>query len=216
MPHVPFSVLRREKDVRILKYISALQSSNADPTKIAAAVAAFLSKTAIGFSSSGWGSVLLEEVHSGATTERRGRPAAVQAAAKFILNEPSHVGAAKALRHLGNLAKSGDLGAGCKIDHAAELRDAIGLGQFSDVDAGLAEQHRRRSFAQFGPPPKSISTVHKAKGLECESSMLIPCDSADFPDNDYGRCKLYVALSRGKKFVQIVLDADDPSPLFRI
>jgi len=198
------------------QYILALQSSEGDTSKIAKAVAAFLSKTAVGFSASSWGGVLLEEASTGASAARNGRPAAIQVAVKFILAEPSHIGAANALRHLGNLVKSGDLGADCKIDHAAELRDAIGLGQFSDIDAGLSEQHRRRSFSQYGPPRKSISTVHKAKGLECASSMLIPCDRANYPSNDYGRCKLYVALSRGKEAVQIVLDSTDPSPLFRI
>jgi len=42
----------------------------------------------------------------------------------------------------------------------------------------------------------AISTIHKAKDLECESVIVMPCDARTFPDKHDARCLLYVALSR--------------------
>ncbi|MGE3774812.1 MAG: ATP-binding domain-containing protein [Gammaproteobacteria bacterium] len=66
------------------------------------------------------------------------------------------------------------------------------------------------------PPSKSIATIHKAKGLECENALLIPCDKAHFPDTDAARCRLYVALSRARRSLTLVVSAASPSPLLKI
>jgi superfamily I DNA/RNA helicase len=44
--------------------------------------------------------------------------------------------------------------------------------------------------------------------------ILMPCDGKSFPDRLDARCLLYVALSRAKKELMIVLSAENPSPLF--
>lgn len=86
------------------------------------------------------------------------------------------------------------------IDYRREMRDAIRLGDFADAEKGLAEMHRRRTFARPMPPPKAISTIHKAKGLECDHAMVIACDAEQFSTTDYARSRLYVALSRARRF----------------
>lgn len=100
------------------------------------------------------------------------------------------------------------------FDNYSEFRDAILLGQFTDVEVGLKEIHRRRSFARPGPPERAISTIHKAKGLQCKNAIVLPCDGRRFDDTNYARCKLYVANSRARSSLTLVLSRRDPSPLF--
>jgi DNA helicase-2/ATP-dependent DNA helicase PcrA len=46
--------------------------------------------------------------------------------------------------------------------------------------------------------------------------VVMPCDAKTFPDKDDARCLLYVALSRAKKRLMLVLSRNNPSPLFKI
>jgi DNA helicase-2/ATP-dependent DNA helicase PcrA len=65
-------------------------------------------------------------------------------------------------------------------------------------------------------PPKAISTIHKAKGLECDGVIVMPCDAKTFPDSSEARCLLYVALSRAKKRLLLVVSRDAPSSLLLV
>lgn len=103
-----------------------------------------------------------------------------------------------------------------KIDLWREFREAQTLTQFSDATKAFAEITMRRSVTRPKPPSKSISTVHKAKGLECNNVMLVHCDGKSFGDTLYGRCKLYVAISRAKSSLTFVVPNNDPSPLLTI
>jgi DNA helicase-2/ATP-dependent DNA helicase PcrA len=71
----------------------------------------------------------------------------------------------------------------------------------------------RRDFARPMPPARAISTVHKAKGLECQNALLIPVDGTRFGNSDYARCRLYVALSRADTSLTLVLSRTNPSSL---
>ena len=44
----------------------------------------------------------------------------------------------------------------------------------------------------------------------------MPCDAKTFSGKDDARCLLYVALSRAKKRLMLVLSKGNPSPLFKI
>jgi DNA helicase-2/ATP-dependent DNA helicase PcrA len=106
--------------------------------------------------------------------------------------------------------------AAIEMDHHKEFWDAVRLGDFEDADTGLAEITHRRTYARPKPPAKAISTIHKAKGLECDSVIVVPCDGQTFPDKPDARCLLYVALSRAKKRLLLVLSREHPSPLVTI
>jgi DNA helicase-2/ATP-dependent DNA helicase PcrA len=66
------------------------------------------------------------------------------------------------------------------------------------------------------PPKRVISTIHKAKGLECENAIVMACDKTHFSSTDYARCKLYVALSRAQQSLTLVVSRSHPTPLFRV
>ena len=103
-----------------------------------------------------------------------------------------------------------------KIDHRSELREAIRIGQFAGVDEGFAELSRMRSYSHPSPPKKVLSSIHKAKGLECDHAMLMACDKAQFTSTMYARSKMYVALSRAKKSMTLVVPTSGFSPLLKM
>jgi superfamily I DNA/RNA helicase len=103
-----------------------------------------------------------------------------------------------------------------KLDCHKEFWDAVRLGDFETPELGLADLAHRRAYSRPRPPDRAISTIHKAKGLECDSVIIAPCDNKTFPDKPDSRCLLYVALSRAKKDLMLIVSRDNPSPLLII
>jgi len=46
--------------------------------------------------------------------------------------------------------------------------------------------------------------------------MIVGCDKAQFSGTLYARCRMYVALSRTKKSLTLVIPTVNPSPLFKL
>ena len=61
-----------------------------------------------------------------------------------------------------------------------------------------------------------LLTIHKAKGLECDHAMIMACDRNQFSSTMYAKCKLYVAISRAKRSLTLVVPSVNTSPLFSI
>jgi superfamily I DNA/RNA helicase len=74
----------------------------------------------------------------------------------------------------------------------------------------------QRTYSRPAPPAKAVSTIHKAKGLECDAVVVMPCDARTFPDSQEACCLLYVALSRAKSRLMLVVSRNAPSPLILI
>ena len=72
--------------------------------------------------------------------------------------------------------------------------------------SALGRIRRRRKW-----PPQMVSTIHKAKGLEFDHVLLCPVDRHQYPDGVLGARLLYVALSRAKRSIRLVLAGDTPS-----
>jgi len=155
-------------------------------------------------------------INEGCSVHRRGKPAKIQDLARLLVAEPNHRGVAKVLCELLDLKDSDPTFSDIKIDCNSEFRDAIRLSEFETAFDGLAQITYRRSYSRPQPPPKAISTIHKAKGLECESVIVMPCDAKTFPDTADARCLLYVAISRAKKQLMLVISRANPSPLLSI
>lgn len=198
------------------KLVDALAVAHGDPATVAAAIVEFMSDVGKGFSPSAFGNRFEQEASEGCTNICKGKPAAIQELARFVVAEPNHRGTAKMLRHLSGLQKNDHAFDSIKMDHHKEFWDAVGLGEFENIDEGLAEITHRRTYSRPKPPAKAISTIHKAKGLECDGVILMPCDAKTFPDKPDARCLLYVALSRPKSRLLMVVSRDNPSPLLMI
>jgi DNA helicase-2/ATP-dependent DNA helicase PcrA len=194
----------------------ALVEHEGDARAISAAVVTFLGGVCKGFSPSAYGDRLQEEVASGCSAKRRGKPATVQALGRHLIEEPNHRGVATLLRRLIGLIETDPSFSDICLDHRREYFDAIALAEFDSPMDGLAELSHRRGARHPAPPAKSISTIHKAKGLECETVIVIPCDVVNFPDSPGARRKLYVAMSRATASLTLVVPRTNPSPLLRL
>lgn len=198
------------------KLVTDLSGHEITPEAACAALNTFIYAISVGYSATSHGNRLAQEVREGCERSSRGKPALLQEIGRELLAQPNHKGVAAALHRLHQLRTGGTAGFNeIRIDHQSELRDAIRMSQFESPEDALAELHRRRSYTRPKPPPKAISTIHKAKGLECDHAVLLPCDGSRFRDTEYGRCKLYVALSRARSSLTLSICPDEPGPLFR-
>ena len=198
------------------KLVDALGSGAGNPGALAAAIVRFLGDVGKGFSPSLFGNTFETEAREGCNAKRSGKPARIQELARLLVNEPDHHGTAKVLRRMAELKDTDPRFAAIETDCRKEFWDAVRLGDFDTPDAGLAEITNRRTYSRPKPPDKAISIIHKAKGLECESVIVMPCDSKTFRDKPDARCLLYVALSRAKSRLMLVVSRDNPSPLLII
>lgn len=197
--------------------IHAANAKTGNAIGLSEAVVSFLQRAVVGFSPSSHGNRFMKEVSEGCSKTTHGKPAHIQALGRYILREPNHIGISKCLQHLHDLSEQRTPGfENIKIDYRREYRDAVRIGEFADAEEGHAEINRRRSFARPMPTRRAISTIHKAKGLECDNTMVLPCDKLRFSSTNYSRCKLYVALSRAKRSLTLVVSQKNPSPLFNI
>jgi len=117
----------------------------------------------------------------------------------------NHCGVARMLHRLSELATTDPHFDDIQIDCRREFGEAIRLGDFDTAEDGYAEITHRRIYSRPKPPEKAISIIHKAKGLECDSVIVMPCDAKNFPDKPEARCLLYVALSRAKSRLMLVV-----------
>jgi len=195
------------------KLVDAMRAGRGNPSALAAAFVVFMNEIGKGFSPSAFGDRFQKETRDGCRARVSGKPAAVQALARHIVARPDHRGVANALHELATLRRSNSVFADIEVDRCNEFKEAIRLGGFDDIDTGFSEITHHRTYSRPRPPDKAISTIHKAKGLECGSVIVMPCDVDTFPDSPEARCLLYVALSRAKDRLLLVLSRDRPSPL---
>jgi UvrD-like helicase family protein/AAA domain-containing protein len=196
--------------------VANLRSINGDAPAVSLAMIRFVQCVATGFSPSAYSDVFHAEVEGGCISKRSGKPQRLQELAGIILTEPNHRGVAKILRRLNTLIACDSAFKQIKVDHKQEFWDAVTLGEFDNADAGFAEITRRRTHARPSPASQAISTIHKAKGMECDNVLVIPCDASHFPDSNAARCLLYVAMSRAKQTLTLVVSRRAPSPLIMI
>jgi len=196
------------------RMVAQIAATPGDAALIAQAAVDFVGRIAVGFGASTHGDRLVKEVREGCVKRCRNKPARLQQLGRLILEQPDHIDVAKCLTNLAQLIDDRVAGfESIKVDQRREFRDALRLIEFDDPEEGLTEIARRRSFARPMPTSKAISTIHKAKGLQCDHAIVVPCDRQRFPATDYAKRKLYVALNRAKRSLTLVVSRNDPGPL---
>jgi hypothetical protein len=198
------------------RLVDSFTTRQGDCGALAAAIVTFMGDVGKGFSPSAFGNTFEREAREGCAGSRRGKPAKIQELARFLVADPSHRGAARMLRRVAELRTADSDFRDIEIDGHKEFWDAVQLGDFDTVDMGLAEITHRRTYSRPTPPEKAISTIHKAKGLECTGVIVMPCDAATFPNKLDARCLFYVAISRAKSRLLLVVSRNSPSPLLQI
>ena len=193
------------------EFVDALAAGDGDRNAVAKALTDFVQATATGFTAAGYVTTFLEDVADGCARKRSGNRAAIQDLARLIVDEPNHVGAAKVLERIAGEAAFKSI----QLDCQREFHEAARLGRYESPETGFREIARHRTYTRPQPPAKAISTIHKAKGLECKNVIVMPCDGKSFPDNHLSRCLLYVAISRASHRLMLVIPPSNPSPLLR-
>lgn len=184
--------------------------------KIGAAVVDFVNQIGKGFSASACGNKMLDEISGGCVARRTKKPATLQSLARLILEEPDHKGVAKMLRQLWDLKKADPAFADIAIDYMREFWDAIRLGAYDDPIVGFGDLSQRRTHTRPSIPLKAISTIHKAKGIECPDVLIMPLDGQHFSNTESSRCRLYVAISRATRSLTFVISRTKATPLIRL
>lgn len=196
--------------------VDNLSSANGDKVAVAAAVIVFVQSTCVGFSGAAFADNLLADVADGCTRRRSKKAAKIQELARLVVAEPDHHGAGKLLSRVAELRATDADFRSIQIDAVKEFYEGCRLKDFTTADAGFAEISQRRTYSRPSPAPKAISTIHKAKGLECDRVIIAPCDAATFRDDQISRCLLYVAISRPMKRLMFVVPRVNPSPLILV
>lgn len=200
----------------LAQLVTSIEEHEGEELEISIAVVDFLCNVAKGFQRASDGERFQQEVRQRCANSVRGKPVHLQDMARCIVDEPSHLGVAKCLKHLRDLRRRNEKGFGAlQIDLPTEYEDAVRLGDFIDAQDALSALARKRTYTSPMPPKRAITTIHKAKGLQCDNAIIVPCDGRRFSSSPYARRKLYVGLSRPRKSLAIVVDRESPSPLFR-
>lgn len=196
--------------------VDDLERCAGNPGAVLDAVIRFVQCTCAGFTESKWAHVLRRGLASELEPSSSERIVKLQRVARCVKELPDHRGAGNAVNELRKLVMvGGDFGA-IRIDCYQQFAEAACLADFDGARDALRGILERRRHSRSRLPSKVVSTVHKAKGLECGSVLIIPCDKSGYGDTEYKRCLMYVALSRATKSLCLVLPRRDGSPLFKI
>jgi hypothetical protein len=198
------------------KLVRRLAADEGDPAKIARHATQFLGEIAVGFSATAFATRFAAEVSSGCKKKTVGKPALIQELARCILAEPNHKGLGTMLRRINQMILTEKAFETMKVDHTREWNEAVQLAYYDDPRKGHSEITRRRTYLHPQPAKKALSTIHKAKGLECTRVMVMPCDAQHLSDTPDDRCLLYVALSRPVSQLALVVPRENPSPLLQV
>lgn len=199
------------------KFIESLDSASVNFENKSLAYVVCLKSLLVGFSDSKYGDRLIREINDPSDNPRGQIPPQLKIMAEFIRADQSHVGFAKATEYLrGLITKKSEGFSDLHIDYQREFDDLIKLKDYDDPMKGFANIAQRRSRSYPKPPRKTLSTVHKAKGLEAESVVIFACDNDHFPNTLMKRNLLYVALSRATESLTIVVSRNNRSLLVEI
>jgi hypothetical protein len=58
--------------------------------------------------------------------------------------------------------------------------------------------------------------VHRLREIRCDAVIVMPSDARTFPDKRDARCLLYVAISRAKNHLMLVVSRCSPRLLLTI
>jgi hypothetical protein len=197
-------------------YVDALDTCKGNAIQVGVAVIDFLSSVGIGISTKSHGDRLIKEIDEECAKQTKGKPANIQSLARCVLSQPDHHGAAELLVKFKEMIAIKAAGfENAKIDFRYEFHDAIKLKAYECPVEGLEEITRHRTYARLSPPEKAISSIHKAKGLECDHVMVVMNQTEWLSNTLYSRNRLYVALSRARRSLTLVIPEVAETSLFK-
>jgi len=194
-----------ERAYLILKEASALEG---DARSICELLIEQLSACAVGITKA-----LTTSLKNKLTDERikqaTGKNAPLTAALDEVYSNPNLKGVYRACTHFMAM----DI-LGLRIQNPLAFRLLSTMSKTDHADA--RSELRERVVARQAAAPRmnrSISTIHKAKGLDFDRVLIAYCTERFFADDEISRKLLYVALSRAKNSITLHLPKTGTTPL---
>lgn len=188
--------------------VKALCDAAQDARKLAAIVVEMLSASTVGFDASRKTQCLSALKASGIDAGRKKNVSTILDALNEIYSKPS---VATACRAFGRIMRSPpDWLKRTKFPRNLDAIAAIGDSSEEPREALESIVAHDRQLART--VPRSISTIHKAKGLEYEAVLLWNFSSTDFPMDRKSAKLLYVAISRPTNQLMLVAPGQSLSP----
>jgi DNA helicase-2/ATP-dependent DNA helicase PcrA len=188
--------------------VKALCDAAEDARNLATIVVETLSSSTIGFDASRKTQCLSALKASGIDAGRKKSVATILDALNEIYSKPS---VATACRALGKIMRNPpDWLKRAKFPRNLDAIAAIGDSSEDPRDTLESIVAHDRQLARTAP--RTISTIHKAKGLEYEAVLLWNFSSKDFPMDRKSAKLLYVAISRPTNQLILVAPGQSLSP----
>jgi hypothetical protein len=131
--------------------VAALTDHQGDHDHVATAVTVFIQATTTGFSASDYGNIFREDVANRCSKSRRGNRASIQELARFVVDEPNHIGAFKVLARIASDNRFGAI----QLDCFREFHEGARLGNYQSAETGFREIARHRTYTRPHPPAQS-------------------------------------------------------------
>jgi DNA helicase-2/ATP-dependent DNA helicase PcrA len=193
------------------QFLKDVEAIGSDPKRLAVSVVNLVSKYSVGFDAAKRKQVLATLEDDGINIGRKGQIGKVARALEVIYAAPSAISACLAV---GNII--GDTPEWLKrITKPRNLELVAELGKMSNdelpssaLESAISHEREIRKAQR-----RSISTIHKAKGLEYPNVMIWNFSAPDFPATPEAARLVYVAISRATEELEIVAPGKAVSPL---
>ncbi|MGH9785395.1 MAG: UvrD-helicase domain-containing protein [Terriglobia bacterium] len=193
------------------EFLDAVEKCGRNPRRIGARVMRLLRSVSAGITAAVARQIKESLTADGVQVGRKKRIATVGAALSVLYDDPSPWGACEALRRIAANPPSW-----LKM-HLPECLRVLARVRRADEQTpaevldGVVQARKRSGWM----PRRSITTIHKAKGREADHVIVVHCAESVFPDDEQGRRLLYVATSRARRSVTLIVPGSRPTPLLR-
>jgi UvrD-like helicase family protein/AAA domain-containing protein len=191
------------------EFLDAVERCGGNPRRIGACVMRLLKGVSAGISTAIALQVKEALMGNGVQVGRKRRIAAIGAALSVLYDDPSPWGACEAVRRISACPPTW-----LKIHLPECLRVLARVKKTenqtpSEVLDAVVQSRKRSGWI----PSRSITTIHKAKGREADHVIVVHCAEGVLPDDEEGRCLLYVAITRARKSVTFIVPGTRATPL---
>jgi DNA helicase-2/ATP-dependent DNA helicase PcrA len=182
-------------------FLEAVERCGGDPQRIGGCIIRFLKGLSAGMTED-----LVTQVKDALTGEgvrigRKKRIESLAVALSGLYDDPTSWGACEALRRIASQPPEW-----LKL-HLPECVRVLArvrrTGDHSPAEVldGVVQARKRSGWM----PRRSITTIHKAKGRTADHVIVVHCAESVLPDDEEGRRLLYVAISRARRSVTLIL-----------
>lgn len=194
------------------EFLDAVEHCGGNPKRIGACVVRLVKSVSSGLTADIARQIRESLTANGVLIGRKTRIATVGAALSVLYEQPNPWGACEVLRRIAaspppwlKIHLPECLRVLARVRRTDELTSA-------EVLDSVVQARKRSGWM----PRRSITTVHKAKGREADHVIVVHCAESVFPDDEHARRLLYVATSRARRSVTLIVPGARPTQLLQV